>query len=446
MILCAAVAVAPLPFGSTDPVIVAFWCLILGVATVMTTPRHLHAPHLVLIGVFAVMIVAWTIVLGAQLSTHAFVPSASVYGLWRQTADALDVALDPSVSIVRSEPFFALGAPLAAMLSGTCSLIVCVDRRRARKLLRVVAWSGAVYAAYGIISFLIDPTKVLWREKEAYTTVLTATFINRNTAAVFFGSCAALWLLTVCEWTHRRLPGGQFSWRAFAAQLLAEAPRDVVVPFFMFFVCLIAMFMTGSRAGVVLSLFVLIISFVLFFYRELPRRRGVLVSMAMGGLVALILLQILGPGVSGRFDQEGLADGGRLETYRSTVRMIADNPWLGTGLGTYVWSFPAYRGNNSFWGVWDRAHNTLLELAAELGLPFAGMVLAGWLMVLAVLIYGVKVRRRDRIVPIAALSVSLLAVLHSLIDFSLQIPGYAIMVFAIAASGLSQSFRVDTKV
>ena len=47
--------------------------------------------------------------------------------------------------------------------------------------------------------------------------------------------------------------------------------------------------------------------------------------------------------LSGRFEMQGAVDQGRLETYRSTLRMIADHPWFGTGLGTFVWSFPAYR-------------------------------------------------------------------------------------------------------
>jgi hypothetical protein len=58
-----------------------------------------------------------------------------------------------------------------------------------------------------------------------------------------------------------------------------------------------------------------------------------------------------------------------------------------------------------------------------------------------VLVRGIRIRKRNLSVPVAALSVSMLAVLHSLVDFSLQIPGYAIVVFAIVGAGLSQSFR-----
>jgi O-antigen ligase len=153
------------------------------------------------------------------------------------------------------------------------------------------------------------------------------------------------------------------------------------------------------------------------------------------------VLQILGGNVSGRFDAQGLSDEGRLETYRSTLRMIADHPWFGTGLGTFVWSFPAYRSANvSMWGVWDKAHSTPLELASDLGLPLAGLIVVAWLIVLGVLIWGMRTRRRDLIVPVGALAVATIGLTHSFIDFSLQIPGYAIVVFALVGAGLAQSF------
>ncbi len=106
--------------------------------------------------------------------------------------------------------------------------------------------------------------------------------------------------------------------------------------------------------------------------------------MAGGGAVALVLLQFMGGVVSNRFDVTGLADEGRFAAYRSTLRMIADFPWFGTGLGTFAWSFPAYRSPDvSMWGVWDIAHSTPLELAAEVGLPLAGAVCLGWAVIVA---------------------------------------------------------------
>ena len=78
-------------------------------------------------------------------------------------------------------------------------------------------------------------------------------------------------------------------------------------------------------------------------------------------------------------------------------------------------------------------------------LPLAGLVVIAWAVVLAVLVHGVRTRRRNLAVPVAALAVGVLALLHSLIDFSLQIPGFSILAFALVGTGLAQSFNSSTK-
>jgi hypothetical protein len=93
------------------------------------------------------------------------------------------------------------------------------------------------------------------------------------------------------------------------------------------------------------------------------------------------------------------------------------------------------------WGVWDIAHSTPLEIAAELGLPFAAAIVFAWLVALAVLVHGIRIRRRDLVLPLSAFSIALIALIHSTVDFSLQIPGYAIVVFAVVGAGLAQSLR-----
>ena len=95
-------------------------------------------------------------------------------------------------------------------------------------------------------------------------------------------------------------------------------------------------------------------------------------------------------------------------------------------------------------GIYDRAHSTLLELAAEAGVPLASLVVIGWMIGLGVLVHGVRFRRRDRIIPAAALAVAALAGLHSFVDFSLQIPGFAIVAFGLFGAGVAQSFRTAT--
>ena len=92
------------------------------------------------------------------------------------------------------------------------------------------------------------------------------------------------------------------------------------------------------------------------------------------------------------------------------------------------------------WGVWDIAHSTPLELAAEVGLPLAATIGIGWVVMFVVLGRGIITRRRDKIIPLAAFSVATIAIVHSSIDFSLQISGFAIVVFGLIGTGLAQSF------
>jgi len=440
-LLFSTVALAPLPFGSSLPSAIAFWCVALGLALTVAPLQKLRTPHLRLLGCAAIVVAAYAVVLHEQLAEN---PWFSPHPLWRAATDALGTPLDPSISIARHEPYFALGQPLVCMLSLICGLVVCVDRERARALLWVLAWSGVAYALYGVAAHLIDPTKVLWRDKPAYIADVTATFINRNTAAVYFGSCAVVCLMLLCDRIRQDAPHEPIAWRKLGNELLSNAPRDVLVLSAMLFVCLVAMFMSGSRAGVTLTLLALIVSFVTYFRQDLPRRSDIAAAVLTASALAVVLLQFMGGNVNARFDAQGISDEGRVAVWRATLRMIADHPWFGTGQGTFAWSFPSYRpGDISMWGIWDRAHDTLLELAADMGVPLAILVAIGWLLMFAVLIHGIRVRRRDLLIPISAFAVAMVAVLHSLVDFSLQISGYSIPALALVGAGLAQSFASD---
>jgi O-antigen ligase len=440
MVLFAVVALAPLPFGSVDALPIVVWCAALGMALATASLNGLDRRHFLILAGALLVVAAYLLVLHEQLAERPWFKVAPD-SLWQAAADVLGVPVPPRLSMVRDQPLFALGAPLAAMLCLLVSFIVCVSRRRAHQLLHLLAWSGAAYALYGIAALLIDPAHVLWMKKQAYFSVLTATFINRNTAAVYFGSCAIIWLLILLDRLKQRLPPSGLS-LIVLGQALQNPGRDMIIGFSAFFLCLSAMFLTGSRAGVMLSLLAALIALCLYVLKSVPLGRRSLRYMLAAACAVFIVTQALGTGVAARFDSEGFAGGGRPETYRSTLAMIEDHPWLGTGLGTFAFVFPGYR--SSAWtsaGTWERAHSTPLEIASDMGLPLAGIVIAAWAGVFAVLLAGLYGRNRDHIIMVAALAVATLAITHSLIDFSLQIPGFALMVFALVGAGLAQSFR-----
>jgi hypothetical protein len=436
---------APFPFGSTNDLSIAFWCLCLGVAVIFAPTRDLRRQHVWLLAGIAVIVAGYAFVLHEQLSDHPWL--APFNPIWAKASELLEVPIAPSASIVKNEAFFALGAPLANILAIVLGITVGADRERARRLMWVIAISGAAYALYGVASFLIEPTMILWRDKQYYLGSVTGTFINRNTAAAYFGSCTVIWMLLILEDVRRRLPERHIEWKRLSLDLRAIPPREILPQLGCLLICLMAMFMTGSRAGVGLSLLALIVSFTVLLRKDLPPRTGIWISLGSGLAVALGLLQLLGGRVSSRFDSQGLVDEGRVEAWKSTLHIIADNPWFGTGMGTFQWAFPPYRSPEiSIRGIWDAAHSTPLELASEVGIPMALLVAAGWAVLFAVLARGVFGRRRDAIIPLAAAATATLSLLHSCLDFTLQVPGYSIPFFALFGAGLAQSFRTETAV
>jgi hypothetical protein len=68
------------------------------------------------------------------------------------------------------------------------------------------------------------------------------------------------------------------------------------------------------------------------------------------------------------------------------------------------------------------------------------MLVFAWIVVFAVLVRGAVIRRSSLVVPVTSLRVAILAVLHSLIDFTLRMPGYSIVALALIGAGLAQSF------
>ena len=77
----------------------------------------------------------------------------------------------------------------------------------------------------------------------------------------------------------------------------------------------------------------------------------------------------------GRITAQGLYDPGRPAVLMVTIRSILSAPLLGFGYGTFSTAFPMFRDDSiGVWLVWDKAHNTYLEIFQGLGLVFGGDV------------------------------------------------------------------------
>lgn len=439
----ATLVLAPLRFGSDFPEAVAFWCLCLAISAGLSQTFMLGRSRAKILFAIALLLAIYGITIFLQMSAipRLVAPDPD----WGKAAKLLHTQLLPTAAIARYQPLYALGPVLANLLSLTLGLVLGAERHKARQILMAVAWSGLMYAIFGIISALAEPGMILWRERPAYYGKVIATFVNRNTAATYFGSCAALWALLLCENAKRHLGSDPLTWKNFLRRILLQARADTIVSLAATFICLMALVMTGSRAGVLISFAGVAGSVVIYFRRNLPKRSSRAWFMAGALCIIIIALQCFGGPVDSHFNVSGLADEGRVQTYQSTLKIIARHPWLGTGLGSFALVFPQYRSAQaSIFGIWDMAHSTPLQLAAEMGLPVSLFVAAAWAGALAILTKGVLTRQRDAILPLSAAAVALIGLAHSSVDFSLQIPGYAIVAMGVIGMGLAQSFRSNS--
>ena len=91
-------------------------------------------------------------------------------------------------------------------------------------------------------------------------------------------------------------------------------------------------------------------------------------------------------------------------------------------------------------GVWDKAHNTYLEVLQGLGLPVGILFLLG----IGTLVWrsgmGALTRRQSMIAPLAASAASVVVLSHAFADFSLQIQAVALTWIALLGAGVAQSW------
>ena len=433
------VALAPLPFGSNDPGVIAVWCGALGVAAVLATPAIGRTEAGLTVAILAVAaIIGWIVVEQSQPGT--WLAREAPAPIWSEASALLKVAIAPAAAVAVNQPYFSAGPFIADVLALIVAFVLCSQRVVAERLLRLVAWCGAAYAVYGILALAVEPGMVLWQEKTQYASVLTSTFINRNTAALYFGSCSILWLLLACRRLRHDCAGRPMTATRLRELLLVRPSRRLLIDATMTLLTTAAMFMTGSRGGALVSLAAMGLAFLCYFRREFVGGKRWLTAAGAVAAVAFLLVGIMGEGVSARFDLRGISDEGRLDIYQSTLAIIRDHPWSGAGLGTFAWVVPAYRPSNiSIWGTWDRAHSTPLETVSDLGVPAAALIFLGWAVIFVVLTRGLARGRSDAIFPIAGLCVAVAAVLHSAIDFSLQTPGFAIPAMSLIGMGLARS-------
>jgi O-antigen ligase len=197
--------------------------------------------------------------------------------------------------------------------------------------------------------------------------------------------------------------------------------------------------MTQSRGGIGATLVAISLIILLFFVRGLSKHSVRIYCLLFTTFILALIAALPWTGIGFRLSQAGLVDLGRREAYAAVVAALREAPVFGTGLGTFRDVLPMFRQGSDTLGVWGEAHSSPLQFALEMGLPLT-LVAAGVAFYVAVaLLRGFFKRRRYPELPLCGLAVLTVGAVHSFVDFSLQIPGYAIPWAGLIAIGLAQS-------
>jgi O-antigen ligase len=160
-------------------------------------------------------------------------------------------------------------------------------------------------------------------------------------------------------------------------------------------------------------------------------------------LASLIVIDLLIVGawfgvekVAQRLEETSLAHESRDEVNEYAKQLIRDYPLTGAGAGSFYAVFPRYR-QGDVERFYDHAHNDYLQFAAE-----SGMIGIGLLGAIVVLTLGAALlaqfRRRDplmRGMGFACVMGVTAILIHSTVDFNLQIPANALTFVLLLALG-----------
>ena len=321
--------------------------------------------------------------------------------------------------ITRYEVLQYISYGIVMLIAAECVLAEPVRKKFA---LAVILF-GSIYAFYALAQGLTSEGKFYWFYIPRFHGSLYGSYVNRNNYA---GLMEMLVPFPLVVSMGHLLQGGKRALVAFAAVMMAST----------IFIC-------GSRGGMISFGFEIAVFGALALYQR--RNARVAIGLLALCIFVLGLLMFVGKGqVLGRLGD--LAPGIRWNMTKDCLRMFSHRPVLGWGLGTFPTVYPAFRSFYTNLFV-NEAHNDYAQLLVETGL--LGFALMLWFLVFLYR-YGLPTSRRwefrwDGAVSVAALLGCTGILLHSFVDFNLQIPANAAVFYTLCALAASPLPKVAKK-
>jgi O-antigen ligase len=292
-----------------------------------------------------------------------------------------------------------------------------------RRLMMALVAFGFLLAMFAIIQDLTSNGKLYWLRVPTRGGSIYGPYVNRNHYA---GLMEMLTPFAIVAALSRSLSSERRALMAFAAIIMGGS-----------------IFLSRSRGGL-LALAVQLLVLGVVYYRRGIGRKVIVALLTVGFAAGAFVLWLDRGRMVGRLEampEAGIEniEGVRLNVVRDGLKMVAQHPVAGWGLGTFPIVYPQYRSFYTSKFV-NQAHNDYLQVLVETGLLGFALVLAGIFILYRET--GRNLRRAPSLVqsPILGAVVACTGLLiHSFLDFNLHIPANA-ACFAVLCALLTTRF------
>ncbi len=445
---------SPLAFGTVEAWSYAVMESMIGLcALLLLFPRRqtplYRPPGLVPLFLIAAYLLLQVIPLPPAL-VRLFSPEA--FRIYHQTAGAFEPSGWMSLSIHPRATVFELARFLSYLVFYIVAVQLLADRVLMKRTMAVLAVFAGLLAFMAIIQFidrqLSCPAvgeKIFWIRNSVHGRGSIGPYVNRNHYAGLMemifplmfslflvyrpGSSASTWKLRLRDFlTHHRI--NHYFLYGLAALLIGTS-----------------VFVSLSRGGIIsLTLSMFLLS--LWLTRRAKKRK---VSV-MAALLFLGILVLTGSDAWDRIferfgeirNEAGEIQTGRFHYWRDGRTIIGHFPLTGSGVGTWQDIYPRFRtfpGSSRL----EHAHNDYIEFLSTGGIILTGLMGLALFRVIQVSYRSFK-RRRERLAIYlfaACLAAVASILLHSVVDFNLQVGAnglYFFFVLAVMVSAANTRF------
>lgn len=363
----------------------------------------------------ALLFIFWVV---EQFSSSA--PIRWIPLFWPMIAFAFLVLLQ----LATGETAYRYATLSSALLYGSyaliCFLVVQSFKRTSQVRILALAFSfyGFAVAAFALLQGLGSNNKLYWLLKAGGYPWIYGPYVNHNHYA---GLMEMLFPIPLVFSLTKYARGGLRRLAILASAVMATT-----------------IFLSGSRAGAI-AFVCEIIALLTALIRQQSRVpfRGRLAFALFAVLLISLFAWISSHKIADRLTsvhsaRREITQGLRVQIDRDLLKMFPHRPLLGWGLGTFADVYPQYRSFYTTFYI-DEAHNDYLQLLIEMGA--AGFLTLVWFLWVVFRAATRKLRHWPGDINGALTLAAILGVIgilvHSLVDFNLQVPANAAMFYVL---------------